>query len=61
MKTHKHLLFLNVVVAGVLFTHTVRAEKMNNDTQDLVIKKMDRVLDLMDHKDPSWIPTPGKP
>ncbi|HEX7676161.1 MAG TPA: hypothetical protein VF412_18435 [Bdellovibrio sp.] len=57
MKTHKHLLFLNVVVAGVLFTHTVRAEKMNNDTQDLVIKKMDRVLDLMDHKDPSWIPT----
>lgn len=57
MKNTKHLLFLNVVLAGMLFSHPVHAEKMNADTQDLVIKKMDRVLDLMDRKDPSWIPT----
>ncbi len=57
MKTPKHILFINVVLAGVLFSNAVHAGKMNSDTQDLVIKKMDRVLDLMERKDPSWIPT----
>jgi hypothetical protein len=35
----------------------VSGEKMNSDTQDLVIKKMERVIGTMDETDSSWIPS----
>lgn len=57
MKTPKHLTFFKIVLAGMIFSSAVHAEKMNADTQDLIIKKMDRALDLMERKDASWIPT----
>lgn len=43
----------------VLFIHLISmitwAEKMNSETQDLVIKKMERVLSAMSESDSSWI------
>ncbi|WP_413581544.1 tetratricopeptide repeat protein [Bdellovibrio sp. HCB288] len=57
MKNLKRLLIISPILAGALFTQIARAEKMNSDTQDLVVGKMERVLSAMDKKDPSWIPT----
>ncbi|WP_413557010.1 tetratricopeptide repeat protein [Bdellovibrio sp. HCB209] len=57
MRTLKRLLILSPILAGALFTQIAQAEKMNNDTQDLVVGKMERVLSAMDSKDPSWVPT----
>lgn len=57
MKTNKALLIFSGVLVSVLFAQYSHAEKMNDNTQDLVVSKLNRVLQLMDHKDPSWIPT----
>jgi hypothetical protein len=57
MRTLKRLLIISPILAGALFTQIARAEKMNSDTQDLVVGKMERVLKAMDSKDPSWVPT----
>jgi hypothetical protein len=57
MKNTLSLLILNVVVVEALFAGTAFAAKMNNDTQDLVIKKMERVLSAMDKKDSSYVPS----
>ncbi|MEK2688729.1 tetratricopeptide repeat protein [Bdellovibrio sp. GT3] len=57
MKNLKRLLIISPILAGTLFTQIARAEKMNSDTQDLVVGKMERVLSAMDKKDPSWVPT----
>ncbi|WP_413574468.1 tetratricopeptide repeat protein [Bdellovibrio sp. HCB290] len=57
MRTLKRLLILSPILAGALLAQIAQAEKMNNDTQDLVVGKMERVLSAMDSKDPSWVPT----
>ncbi|MBO9665194.1 MAG: tetratricopeptide repeat protein [Bdellovibrio sp.] len=57
MRNLKSILIITPVLAGALFAQIARAEKMNNDTQDLVVSKMERVLSAMDKKDPSWVPT----
>ncbi|UYL08133.1 tetratricopeptide repeat protein [Bdellovibrio sp. SKB1291214] len=57
MRTLKRLLIISPILAGALYTQIARAEKMNSDTQDLVVGKMERVLKAMDVKDPSWVPT----
>lgn len=57
MRNLKSILILSPILAGALFAQIARAEKMNNDTQDLVVSKMERVLSAMDKKDPSWVPT----
>lgn len=48
---------LFTLLIGLLFPQSVRAEKMNEGTQDIVVSKLNRVLENMDHKDPSWLPT----
>lgn len=55
MKNLKQTLPLIVFVAGSLSGPFASAEKMNAETQNLVIKKMERVLSTMDEKDGAWI------
>jgi hypothetical protein len=59
MKTLIHFLLVCAAMFGTFFggLSSVYAEKMNTETQDLVIGKMERVISTLDHKDPSWIPS----
>jgi len=65
MKTLRRIQLLSLLLIvtiftlliGLLFPQSVRAEKMNDSTQDIVVSKLNRVLESMDHKDPSWLPT----
>ncbi|MGE3757233.1 MAG: tetratricopeptide repeat protein, partial [Pseudobdellovibrionaceae bacterium] len=54
----KLTLFLILILSTLTaFRTTVHAEKMDSETQNLVIEKMERVLSLMTKKDSSWGPT----
>ncbi len=45
-----------ILLASTLMTGSLSfAEKMNTKTQDLVIKKMERVISIMDSRDTSWL------
>ena len=56
MKTLNKISFIIILIGLILlFGGYARADKMNSETQDLVIKKMERVLSLMDSNDTSWI------
>lgn len=57
MKTPQRLLILGLIFLGALLSEIAHAEKMNSNTQDLVIKKMERVLSVMEKSDPSWLAT----
>ncbi|MEN0059885.1 MAG: tetratricopeptide repeat protein [Bdellovibrio sp.] len=57
MKTVKEILIIGAFWSGVLHSSPVFAQKagMNLETQDLVIKKMERVLSAMDKSDAAWL------
>jgi hypothetical protein len=55
MKNLNLILTLSLI-GGTLLSPLAHAEKMNLQTQDMVIEKMERVLSTMDSKDSSWIP-----
>lgn len=57
MKNLRRITLLSMVVIGALNVRLAHAEKMNGDTQDLVIQKMERVLSVIGKEDPSWVPT----
>ena len=59
MKTLNHFLIFGAIFSGTLLTglSAAYAEKMNSQTQDMVIEKMDRVLSVMDKTDSSWLPS----
>ncbi|KHD87035.1 MAG: hypothetical protein OM95_16630 [Bdellovibrio sp. ArHS] len=55
MKTLNDILVLGAFLGGILSTPPAFAEKMAAGTQDLVIKKMERVLSALDKSDPAWL------
>lgn len=59
MKTINHFLIVCAAMFGTFFggLSSVYAEKMNTETQDLVISKMERVISTLDRKDPAWNPS----
>ncbi len=59
MKTLNHLLIFSAVFGGIFLGafSVANAEKMNAQTQDMVIERIERVLSAMDKTDASWLPT----
>lgn len=55
MKTLNDILILGAFVTGILSSPQAFADKMNAETQDLVIKKMERVLSAMEKNDAAWV------
>ncbi|MNK11965.1 hypothetical protein D3C87_300160 [compost metagenome] len=55
MKNLNQLLIVGAFFGGVLISQPSLAQKMNNETQDLVIKKMERVLSAMEKGDSAWL------
>ncbi len=56
MKKLNQLLLISLLGSSLL-GFSASAEKMNSETQDLVIKKMERVLSEMEKTDSSWLPS----
>ena len=54
MTTLRRISLLSVAVLSALNVRLAHAEKMNLETQDLVIKKVERVLSVISPKDPSY-------
>lgn len=54
MTTLRRISLLSVAVLSALNIRLAHAEKMNLETQDLVIKKVERVLSVISPKDPSY-------
>ncbi len=48
-------LIISAFVGGILGSPSAFGEKMNADTQDLVIKRMERVLSSMEKSDAAWL------
>lgn len=58
MKKINDFLILSAFVAGLASSTPIFAQtKMNTETQDLVITKMERVLSTLDKKDAAWLPS----
>jgi len=59
MKTLNHLLIFCAVFSGIFLggLTAAYAEKMNTQTQDMVIERLERVLSAMEKTDASWLPT----
>lgn len=57
MKTLIHSTLLMVLFTSILGSSSAFAEKMNPETQDLVISKMERVISMMKPSDSSWNPS----
>ncbi len=57
MKNLNQVLILGAFFSGVVLSSpsAMAQQKMNNDTQDLVIKKMERVLSALDKSDSSYM------
>lgn len=55
MKTLNDFLIISAFVGGILNSPPAFADKMNADTQDLVIKRMERVLSAMDKDDAAYL------
>lgn len=55
MKTLNDILILSAFFTGILSSPQAFADKMNAETQDLVIKKMERVLSAMEKSDGAWL------
>lgn len=55
MKNLNQFLILSAFLGGVVLSQPAMAQKMNTETQDLVIKKMERVLSAMEKTDSSWM------
>ncbi|XGC82206.1 hypothetical protein ACES2L_06875 [Bdellovibrio bacteriovorus] len=56
MKTLNGILII-ALLGGSLVTSSAFAEKMNAETQDLVINKMERVLSTLERSDSAWLPS----
>lgn len=54
MTTLRRISLLSIAVLSALNVRLAHAEKMNLETQDLVIKKVERVLSVISPKDPSY-------
>ncbi|HEY8269514.1 MAG TPA: hypothetical protein VIG33_01390 [Pseudobdellovibrionaceae bacterium] len=59
MKTLKHFLIFSAIfgwtlLAGISIAY---AEKMNTQTQDMVIERMERIVSAMEKSDKSWLPS----
>lgn len=57
MKTLIRILTLNLITLGTLFGNHSFAEKMNSETQDLVIERMERLILNLEKNDPTWLPS----
>lgn len=59
MKKLNHLLIFSAVFSGIILggLSVANAEKMNAQTQDMVIERLERVLSAMDKTEASWLPT----
>lgn len=57
MKTLNDILTLAAFMTGILAPNGAFADKMNADTQDLVIKKMERVLSAMEKTSSAYLPS----
>jgi len=59
MKKLNHLLIFSAVFSGIFLggLSVANAEKMNTQTQDMVIERLERVLSSMEKTDASWLPT----
>lgn len=55
MKTLNDILILTAFFSGILATPYAHADKMNAETQDLVITKLERVLSAMDKTETPWL------
>jgi len=55
MKTLNDILILGAFLTGILSSPQAFADKMNAETQDLVIKKLERVLSAMEKSDGAWL------
>ncbi|WP_374028838.1 tetratricopeptide repeat protein [Bdellovibrio bacteriovorus] len=55
MKTLNDILVVSAFLTGILSSPQAFADKMNAETQDLVIKKMERVLSAMEKTDNAWL------
>lgn len=55
MKTLNDILVLTAFFGGILTGPYAHADKMNSETQDLVITKLERVLSAMEKTDAPWL------
>lgn len=45
------------LILTLFFSLQVQAEKMDSETQNMVIERLERILSLMEKKNSSWVPT----
>lgn len=55
MRNLNQILTVGAFLGGVFISQPTMAQKMNSNTQDLVITKMERVLSAMDKTDSAWL------